>query len=128
MEAFTIPNVTLNCEDDSKEISIKNCRFFAGDWKSLSTLISDIKYDFIFTSETIYNPDSYDKLISFFSKHLKQDGSGFLAAKGYYFGVGGSVIEFGKRVNEKSSKLKCESVWRNEKGVARKILQLKLKN
>jgi len=33
------------------------------------------KYDYIFTSETIYNPDNYKKLYEIFKTKLKADGT-----------------------------------------------------
>ena len=85
------------------------------------------KYDLILTSETIYNPKNYHKLADFFVKHLATDGYILLGAKGYYFGVGGSVVEFKKMLVEKYPNLVCETVWTNDKGVKREILKIKLK-
>lgn len=50
-----------------------------------------------------------------------------LGAKGYYFGVGGSVVEFKKELKEKYPGLDCQTVWSNEKGVKREILKIQLK-
>ena len=47
-------------------------RFFAGDWGSL--LHNLFTYDIILTSETIYNPENYEKLIRIFEKTVKKDG------------------------------------------------------
>lgn len=54
------------------------CEFYAGDWASLVTLFDNDesrKYDYIFTSETIYNPDNHKKLYDNFKQRLKVDGA-----------------------------------------------------
>lgn len=128
IELFTIPNVILNAEEEHKEISTDKAKFYCGDWNRFSQLIGeDSKYDVILTSETIYNPANYTKLADFFLKHLATDGYVLLGAKGYYFGVGGSVQEFKRCLTDKYPRLDCESVWSNEKGVKRDILKIKLK-
>lgn len=128
IDLFTIPNVCLNAEEEDKEIATDKCRFYAGDWENFSELIGEArKYDLICTSETIYNPQNYHKLADFFVKHLATDGYVLLGAKGYYFGVGGSVVEFKKTLKENYPALDCETVWTNEKGVKREILKIKLK-
>lgn len=118
----------LNAEEEDKEIATERAKFYAGDWDSFSTLIGEErKYDLIFSSETIYNPNNYSKLGNFFLKHLSADGYVLLGAKGYYFGVGGSVAEFTKTLKEDYPGLESETVWTNEKGVKREILKIKLK-
>lgn len=55
-----------------------NCKFYAGDWESFSDLWHDNdtfnKFDYIFTSETIYNTDNYQKICNIFKKVLKENG------------------------------------------------------
>lgn len=73
---LTIPNVLLNFDD--RTIVLTKCEFYAGDWASLATLLDDDesrKYDYIFTSETIYNPDNHKKLYEIFKTRLKVDGT-----------------------------------------------------
>jgi len=105
---MTIPNVILNFD---RTIVLTRCEFYAGDWASLAILLDkNKKYDYIFTSETIYNPDNYKKLYEIFKTKLKTDGTvwvhslmphfiykswiskriisvRFVAGKTYYFGV-----------------------------------------
>lgn len=48
---------------------------FAGDWGTLPEVIQrtkETKYDYLLTSETIYNTGSYQKLIHTISSLLKQ--------------------------------------------------------
>lgn len=64
--------------DDRMNIFTR-CEFYAGDWESFATLCTkehgeSKKYDYIFTSETIYNPDNHKKLYDVFKKRLKIDG------------------------------------------------------
>ncbi|KAL0105405.1 hypothetical protein PUN28_016804 [Cardiocondyla obscurior] len=73
LKSVTIPNVLLN-SDDRTSLPTK-CEFYAGDWASLATLLDDEKYDYIFTSETIYNPENHRKLYEIFKTKLKADGA-----------------------------------------------------
>lgn len=82
------------------------------------------KYDVILTSETIYNPQNYRKLLNFFKSRLKGDGKVYLSAKSYYFGVAGNVLDFCKLI-EKDGSMSFELVWRSTDGVQREILLLK---
>lgn len=59
--------------------SIKNCKFFAGDWASFNDHLTNNlnehnKFDYIFTSETIYNIDNYPKICNIFRSLLKRTG------------------------------------------------------
>lgn len=118
----------LNAEEEEKNLSTGDCKFYCGDWDRYSELIGEgRKYDLILTSETIYNPENYDKLARFFVKHLSKDGYVLLGAKGYYFGVGGSVTEFKRILGERYPTMDCETVWKNEVGVKREVLKIKLK-
>ena len=115
IEYVTIPNVLLNleqlreskaCESDSGttfdllQEARKRCRFFTGDWESVvdfinPELVEEKMYDLILTSETIYSVDSHAKLYYFIKRHLKKPyGVAYVAAKTYYFGVGGGTRSF----------------------------------
>jgi len=120
----TIPNVLLNVPNEPEET-----RFFSGDWESLEKNILDKeiknkcdKFDLILTSETIYNVENQQKLISIFNKFTKRNGEVLVAAKTFYFGVGGGVRQFENLVNK--SGLNVETVRQFEKGVKREILKI----
>nr|SVE92612.1 EOG090X0C09 [Megafenestra aurita] len=88
LELVTIPNVMLN-----EHLNVMGtAKFFAGDWGSLSQILGS--YDVILTSETIYNPENYLKLLEVFEKNLQKNGVIFIAAKYHYFGVGGDLTQF----------------------------------
>ena len=100
LEHVTIPNILLN-ENKAKLTGIlQQCRFFAGDWGDLLGIINarsaqEQKYDVILTSETIYNADSHEKLFKLMKGLLKKPhGVAYIAAKTYYFGVGGGTRMF----------------------------------
>jgi len=84
---MTIPNCILNPPVNQIEI-----KYFAGDWKSLPSFLDE--YNIILTSETIYNPENYGKIVNVIDKSLKEDGCVYLAAKSHYFGVGGDLRQF----------------------------------
>lgn len=72
-----MPNVVLNKE---KQIVNSDQKFFCGDWESFCDLLinneikEDQKFDYIMTSETIYNTDNYGKLYNLFKQLLKANG------------------------------------------------------
>lgn len=124
IKSVTISNVLLNFEDKWKILD--KCEFYCGDWASFVMLFDkdeDQKYDFIFTSETIYNPENHRKLYEVFKKRLKPNGIGFVAAKTYYFGVGGGMRQFETIVKE-DQMFNTEVVWKNSQGLQREILKL----
>jgi hypothetical protein len=52
----------------------KRAKFFCGDWESFADLQTEATYDFIFTSETIYNLECYPKIIKIIKSTLKKSG------------------------------------------------------
>ncbi|XP_076180856.1 histidine protein methyltransferase 1 homolog isoform X2 [Ptiloglossa arizonensis] len=127
IKSVTIPNVLINFKD--RENVLKRCEFFCGDWESF-TRLEDldhkhevVKYDLIFTSETIYNPDNHRKLYEVFKQRLKQDGNGYIAGKSYYFGVGGGMRQFQNLIEEDGC-FDVKIVWKSDKGLQREILKI----
>lgn len=110
VEFVTIPNVLLNGNRTQRGTSgarsgtsvTSQCRFYAGDWSDFTTLIKPSRgcventpYDIILTSETIYSATSQPKLLTALKNLINPlNGVVFVAAKCYYFGVGGSVQMF----------------------------------
>ncbi|KAK3573078.1 hypothetical protein QTP86_012275 [Hemibagrus guttatus] len=151
IEQLTIPNVFLNCEEEGGDEYIgdedgspapkrrsmeKNhaltdrCSFFSGDWVSFLTLIQNqdptLKYDLIFTSETIYNTDYYPSLHDLFHKLLSEHGVVYLATKSHYFGVGGGLYLFERFVEEKNV-FQIKSLRELDQGLKRHIVSLRFK-
>ncbi|KAL7630814.1 UNVERIFIED_CONTAM: hypothetical protein RMT77_007490 [Armadillidium vulgare] len=132
---WTIPNVVLNAEnidplmagDSAKDMLNRKFKFYSGDWGSFSKdlMLEEVNFDYILTSETIYNKKNYGKLINVFEKFLKPSGLIILASKSYYFGVGGGTLEFINTV-KRSGFLVSSSVC-HTKGVQREILIIKKK-
>ncbi|CAH0555253.1 unnamed protein product [Brassicogethes aeneus] len=122
---ITIPNVIINSRKHNKPI--ENAKFFDGDWQSFLELMQKecSKFDYILTSETIYNTENYTKLINVFRHSLKKDGEVFLAAKSYYFGVGGGLSSFQEALDKNN--FKYDSCWKCDTGVKREILKITLK-
>ncbi|XP_045619313.1 histidine protein methyltransferase 1 homolog [Procambarus clarkii] len=130
--------------------------FYSGDWGELDKLLLNIrnneqyskdnlnsdkskttmqnyeecqefKFDIILTSETIYNPECHQRLLTLMTNCLKQDGVILLAAKSYYFGVGGGTLQFADVVKSQG-KLDILTHITNNEGVKREILEMKFKN
>lgn len=122
LRLVTSHNVNLNKDSDR----YSHCKYFCGDWESFSSL-NNVQYDIILSSETIYNPDNYLKLLNTLKRKLKKTGIALIAAKSYYFGVGGSVREF-EALIEKQGIFNSSVKWKNSQGVQREILHLTFKN
>lgn len=122
---ITIPNVLVN----TKSIATlkEKCRFYSGDWSNyILKTADDEKFDFILTSETIYNIQNYEKLIDCIKTKLKPTGVCYLAAKLHYFGVGGSLRQF-EEILLKKDIFKSESVFSCNDNVGREILKISFK-
>ncbi|XP_018336432.1 histidine protein methyltransferase 1 homolog isoform X2 [Agrilus planipennis] len=125
----TIPNVSLNVDSQFLNTT-SNCKakFISGDWTSFVDHFAkeNEKFDYILTSETIYNRDNYEKLHKVFKDTLKGDGYVYVAAKSYYFGLGGGVHDFIEFIN--SQNVFCiQRCWESNSGVKREIILLKFK-
>ena len=132
IDYVTIPSVLLNIKSmndcSSLDVGFVNygCKFYSGDWSNLHQLIPSGHYDIILTSETLYCPTSQPKLLATLKYLLHpKEGVAFVAAKSYYFGVGGSIGAFVDLVKqdgyfrvEKCEVIDCE--------VPREILLLKI--
>ena len=97
---LTMPNVNVNI---SRLLpagrSRPRTRFFSGDWGNVSNLLSRMgmggEYDFILTSESIYNEESSVRLLETIKRTLRPPhGVAIVASKSYYFGVGGGTKAF----------------------------------
>ncbi|XP_050982158.1 histidine protein methyltransferase 1 homolog [Labeo rohita] len=148
IEQLTIPNVFLNCEEDDKndekndsppskrkalnasEKLVDRCGFFSGDWNSFLGLVRNktpsLKYDIIFTSETIYNTDYYSSLHNVFNDLLDENGIVYLATKSHYFGVGGGLHLFEKFV-EQNNVFQIRYLKDVEQGLKRHVISLTFK-
>lgn len=87
LEQVTMPNVRRNLG------SFARTKFCCGPWH-LADGVDLGKYDLIVSGDTMYNVDALPDLISILCRTLKSDGRAVLAAKRYYFGVGGGSSTF----------------------------------
>ncbi|KAJ6637141.1 Histidine protein methyltransferase 1 like [Pseudolycoriella hygida] len=127
LSTLTIENVLLNFPETRAEI-LNKCKFYAGDWSNLvESTDKDTKYDVILTSETIYNLENYWKLLNVFKTKLKDNGIALVAAKTYYFGVGGGCREFERLIKEDGN-LQSDVVFVVSENVQREILKVKFSN
>ncbi|KAE9607962.1 putative protein-histidine N-methyltransferase [Lupinus albus] len=113
LRCLTIPNLNANLPGKSHPSSSANSticdktevRFFAGDWSDIDKLLPHVGtdanhtegagYDFILMAETVYSINSLQNLYNLIKKCLKHpDGVVYMAAKKYYFGVGGGSRRF----------------------------------
>ncbi|KAF9187054.1 hypothetical protein BGZ51_001575 [Haplosporangium sp. Z 767] len=105
-------------------------KFYMGDWSGLVDLFAfksdEDKYDLILTSETIYAEESHQKLYDTIKNSLKRSGKALVAAKTFYFGVGGDILSF-RRLIEKDGAFDVKVVFSAQAFVRREILELTFK-
>ncbi|XP_053690650.1 histidine protein methyltransferase 1 homolog [Sabethes cyaneus] len=124
LKNVTIKNYSFNCcnnrNDDAPQAE---AHFFSGDWASFVQKEQQM-YDVILTSETIYNTSNYSKLIDLLKSKLKPEGVVLLAAKAYYFGVGGGLRLFEQALDADGA-LGHRVAWQCVNGVRREILEIR---
>jgi SAM-dependent methyltransferase len=104
--------------------------FFSGDWSdpALLGMMGRGSYDLILTSDTLYSVAYMLPLFRACAALLAPGGSALVAAKRYYFGIGGSTMEFADLVKrEGRGEWSCTLVDTIEDGKSniREILLLK---
>ena len=132
LKEVTIPNARLNGVCDQ-------CTFLAGDWDDLiaassnkSALLLEEEFDLILSSDTIYNVEDTKKLAKVIHHCLKrksdENAIALVAAKRYYFGVGGSTATFMKFCDDAA--LTCDVVKEIMDGASnvREIIRVRIKN
>ncbi|KAJ1794258.1 hypothetical protein LPJ59_004575 [Coemansia sp. RSA 2399] len=121
----------------SSDISTR-CEFIAGDWGEIEREMRrngrQHTFDFIITSETIYDTSSYkqlhDLLVCVLAKPNPDNSNGtcscpavLVAAKSLYFGLTGSVLSFSQFVVSRGV-FDIACVWQSGGSMNREILRL----
>ena len=84
------------------------------------------KFDLILASETIYSLEDLAKFRDTVMHFLRPEGGvALIAAKEYYFGVGGGVDAFLETVARSEKPMKSETNWIEQHGVRRAIIELR---
>lgn len=88
-------NVACNVDEDDGgvEQACSRASFYAGDWSTLGPVMRPAgagPFDIILMAETVYSPDSYDRLRDLICQLQAgcEKATVYLASKTYYFGVG----------------------------------------
>ena len=86
----------------------------------------DGAYDLILSADTIYNAEATRRLWKLVSEQLRDGGVAYIAAKSYYFGVGGSVADLLALVTA-DGRFDCRTVRTFEDGASnrREVLELR---
>eukprot|EP00892_Ulva_mutabilis_P011712 jgi/Ulvmu1/8913/UM005_0004.1 len=119
IEMATVANVVRNMTMHGQEEATNRAGYIDGDFQSASGVLcrefSGQQFDLILTAESIYNSASVPPLIAAFSECLAPAGIILVAAKSYYFGVGGGVASFKKDVIH-DGRFQCQSLTRVDDG------------
>eukprot|EP01052_Picozoa_sp_SAG31_P039709 SAG31_NODE_5565_length_2454_cov_1.963907_1_plen_269_part_00 len=102
IKQLTIPNVMKNvCDNENVTGGMERVRFFAGDWNQLAAIAPAEGYDLILAADTLYNLHTCKEQARLLHEHLRQPcGIALVAAKRYYFGVGGGTDAFVSSLEE----------------------------
>jgi len=104
LHTLTVPNVQANTPDIATAglVSKKPVfRYLGGDWSHLHRFIPLHSADLVLAAETIYSTAAYPKHVAILRHCLKPPhGTALIAAKSYYFGVGGGTRLFAAAVEE----------------------------
>jgi len=104
LTALTIPNAVANLSRLPIDRHHGQLRYFAGAWQEFPAYLDSQglsnTYDMILTAESVYEPTSSGELYECIVKSLKPGGVAYVAAKSYYFGVGGGAVAFRRLVEE----------------------------
>jgi len=121
LSGLTIPNTIRNCDSQA----LAKCRFFAGDWNTLPEVVGT-RYDLILTSDTLYSVEALENLSQLLPKLLAPEGMALVAAKTYYFGVGGGTDMFKDAIRNKTSLEVADDVESYQDGMTnvREILKV----
>ena len=136
---FTMPNIVVNNrpveeddddddddDGDAKKLKTLRCRFHCGDWSAMVEKV-DEKFDLILASETIYSLDDLPKFRDAVVHFLRPEGGvALVAAKEYYFGVGGGVDAFMDAVANGEKPMKSRANWIEQHGVRRAVIELRI--
>lgn len=99
LQRLTVPNVLANLAVLPASRPRRACKYFCGDWRRVGELLTGLgyggHYDVILSSETIYSEHSQERLLECIKQLLQPPhGLALVAAKRYYFGVGGGTKSF----------------------------------
>ena len=131
LTALTAPNAAANLARSSSSrgggagAAAPALRFIAGDWGGMASLLPAASYDVILTADTIYAPATQRRLLALIRHCLAPRGVALVAAKSYYFGVGGRTADFAAAAGGGGA-LRVRTVARFRDGVSnvREILRL----
>ena len=111
IEKSTLPNVLRNGDS-----LIKRSSFHFGPWETGSELKKDF-FDVVITADTLYSEYSHEHLQNLLLHVLKPTGVAFIAAKRFYFGVGGGVASF-RQLTSNIGKAETEIIASYEDGAS----------
>lgn len=143
LRALTVPNARANGfsterlrdGDSNHRVAATTFRFLGGDWSSLSraaSLLEPGAFDVVLAAETVYEPSSFEKHVEILRRAVrrktttkKESGVALVAAKSYYFGVGGGARSFRARLeNDGDFAVECVQTLSDGASNVREILKV----
>jgi hypothetical protein len=105
-------------------------RYFSGSWDALPAELDRLglhhTYDLVLTAETIYSVEAMGSLFRCIKACLRPEtGVAYIAAKSYYFGVGGGTAAF-RQLVQRDGGYSCRAVAVVDDGLSnkREVLEL----
>jgi len=119
LHAATAPAVAANLPGNRPRL-----RFFAGDWGALQEAIPGGRYHLILSSDTVYSPSATPRLLALIIHALQPSGVALIAAKTFYFGVGGGTRDFAALAEAGGFAVRSVASFRDGVSNVREILWL----
>ena len=112
VEEVTAPNAlaTFALMEREGEAPPGRLRLLCGDWSGYDAFVEADGVDLLLTSESIYDAAQYGSLCAFIAHALSPRGVCLVAAKSYYFGVGGGTNAFASYCETYFGALRVERV------------------
>ncbi|CAG0918082.1 unnamed protein product [Notodromas monacha] len=126
LEFATYPTVAVNrCGS-----ALTKAMFVSGSWLRFLCFLDERNllrtFDVLLTSETVYEKSSVKDLASVVSKSVRAGGVAFVAAKAYYFGVGGSPKDLRRALEDLKVSFAWEEVFHTTDGVQRVVIKIQM--
>ena len=125
IRALAVPNVRANFITDEMR---DRFAYVAGDWGDLDAFVSAQSADVVLAAETIYSTASYERHVRLLRRAMREpDGEALIAAKRYYFGVGGGTDAFRAAIERAHPDMTVETVESFSDGASnvREILRVR---
>ena len=127
LHRLTAPTVACNLARADSPLSPR-LRFVSGDWGALadSDILPAAAFDLVLTADSIYSERSQPHLLRLILRSLAPGGIALVAAKSFYFGVGGCTAGFRAAAEAAGAQVSCALRVTDGASNVREVLLLRM--